>query len=349
VIKKVRVLVVDDSGYVISTITRRLQNDPEIEVIGSARNGVEAIEKVKELKPDVVTMDVVMPEMDGITALEHIMAECPTPVVMLSALTSENAETTIKALEKGAVDFYLKPSIVRPVGTRTGDENLAEKLKAAARTLPNKKASVYEYVVGPGKKAVVQKKTPFNKMVIIGSSTGGPKALMELVPNIPADISAAILIVQHMPPIFTNSLAERLNQASEIEVVEAREGDSVNRGTALMAPGGYHMIINGEGRISLNQEPPVQGVRPAVDVTMKSVAGSYGDKSLGVVLTGMGSDGTLGSSYIKTAGGKVLAQDEATSAIYGMPKSVVRAGFADKIIPLDKMAKEIFQSCNSQE
>jgi len=170
-----------------------------------------------------------------------------------------------------------------------------------------------------------------------------------LVPNIPADISAAILIVQHMPPIFTNSLAERLNQASEIEVVEAREGDSVNRGTALMAPGGYHMIINGEGRISLNQEPPVQGVRPAVDVTMKSVAGSYGDKSLGVVLTGMGSDGTLGSSYIKTAGGKVLAQDEATSAIYGMPKSVVRAGFADKIIPLDKMAKEIFQSCNSQE
>lgn len=346
--EKIRVLVVDDSGFVVASVTRKLQADPAIEVVGSARNGIEAIEKVKSLAPDVVTLDVVMPEMDGLTALGHIMAECPTPVVMLSALTSENAETTIRALEIGAVDFFLKPSAVRPDGEGTADDTLTAKVKMAAKVdvRPRMPAAV------PGNGAHQDRKAPavhvpFSKLVVIGSSTGGPRALMQLIPALPADIPAAILVVQHMPPVFTRSLSERLNQASQIKVSEAQEGSRISRGQALLAPGDYHMVIGDGGRIILNQNPPVQGVRPSVDVTMRSVAEVYRGACVGVVLTGMGSDGTDGASRIKAAGGRILAQDEATSAIYGMPMSVARAGHADKILPLPEIAAEIVKVCEN--
>ena len=342
--KKIRVLVVDDSHYVVGVVSRKLQADPEIEVVGSAGNGIEAIEKVKRLRPDVVTLDVVMPEMDGLTALGRIMQECPTPVVMLSALTSENAISTIQALELGAVDFFLKTSVVKS-GDSEADDSLIAKIKmAATQTLPNKPISA------PGG-FTVKDKAPdirtgsINKIVVIGTSTGGPRALTELIPALPADIQAAILVVQHMPPMFTKSLAERLNQISKIEVMEAHEGSLIIRGQALIAPGDYHMIVGEKGKVHLTQDPPVLGVRPAVDMTMKSVAMTYRDMTLGVVLTGMGSDGTEGAASIKKAGGKILAQDEATSAIYGMPMSVFKAGHADNVLPLNKMAGEITRIC----
>ncbi len=341
--KKIRVLVVDDSGYVITAVTNKLNADPEIEVIGSARNGIEAVRKAKSLKPDVITLDVIMPEMDGITALKKIMEECPTPVVMLSALTSENAETTIKALELGAVDFFLKPSAINPVA----DNVLIEKIKVAARCNLINNGRFATDKISIEKEISSGNHTGFKKLVVIGASTGGPRSLMQIVPALPADIPAAFLIVQHLPPTFTKSLAERLNQVSQMSVEEAVQGSIANRGRILVAPGDFHMLIEDGGKITLNQGPHVLGVRPAADVTMKSAAEKYGSSVIGVILTGMGIDGTQGASFIKSAGGMVLAQDEATSAVYGMPMSVVKAGYADRVLPLYKIADAIVEACNN--
>jgi two-component system, chemotaxis family, protein-glutamate methylesterase/glutaminase len=349
VINKIRVLIVDDSGYVIAAISRRLQADYNIEVIGSARTGIEAVEKVKSLRPDVVTLDIVMPEMDGLTALKRIMSECPTPVIMLSALTRENAEPTIQALEYGAVDFFLKPSAIKPGGNGSGDDTLINKIKIAAKTRVNGKKPAISTLIPVKRKVTPGVSGAFNKLVLIGSSTGGPRALMQVIPNLPEDISAAILLVQHMPPGFTKSLAERLNMSSAIQVAEAKEGDELKKGVALMAPGDYHMILGDDEKIHLTQDPPLLGVRPSVDVMMKSAVAVYKKKILGVVLTGMGTDGTIGASVIKGAGGKILAQDEATSAVYGMPASVAQAGCVDKVLPLTEIAAEIAQECGSPE
>jgi two-component system, chemotaxis family, protein-glutamate methylesterase/glutaminase len=345
--KKIRVLVVDDSGYVVATVSKRLAKDTEIEVIGSARNGIEAVENVKNLRPDVVTMDIVMPEMDGIAALEKIMAECPTPVVMLSALTSENAAETIRALELGAVDFYLKPSILKPAGNGSQDDALITKIKTAASSHFFKNGMPVPAADSLKKNKNADVNTSFNNLVVIGSSTGGPNALMQVIPFLPADIPAGILIVQHMPPMFTRTLAERLDEASKINVKEAHEGNVISKGAALLAPGDFHMTVSKNGKITLNQEPTIHGVRPAVDVTMKSASDIYGGSVVGVVLTGMGEDGTAGASLIKARGGKVLAQDESTSAVYGMPMSVAKSGCVDRILPLHKIAKGIVEACQN--
>jgi two-component system chemotaxis response regulator CheB len=344
--RKARVLVVDDSGFVRSIVSRRITSDPDIEVIDVASNGIEAIKKVKTLKPDVVTLDVVMPEMDGLTALQHIMTECPVPVIMLSALTGEGTETAIRALELGAVDFYLKSSALNPLGSDNTTDSLINKIKIAAKTKTHgqllqteKNKTVFR------KQSQTRKRNGRDKVLIIGTSTGGPRALMQVIPLIPADIPAPILIVQHMPPVFTKSLAERMNEASQIEVKEAQAGDELIKGRALVAPGNYHMTVTEHNCISLNQEPTEQGVRPAVNVTMRSVAVRYGASSIGIVLTGMGSDGTDGARHIKTAGGKVIVEDQSTCAIYGMPKSIVDSGYADKIVPLHNMASEIEGIC----
>ena len=349
--RKIRVLVVDDSRYVIVTVTKRLEADPQIQVVGSARTGIEAIEQVKLLRPDVVTLDVVMPEMDGIEALKRIMAECPTPVIMLSALTSENAEPTIRALELGAVDFYLKPSAIRPVGTGAEDDALTAKIKmAAAAKIGNKEwEQAPQSETSVATPAEAAGKTTFNNLVVIGSSTGGPRALMGVVPLLPADIPAAVLIVQHMPPVFTKSLADRLAQVSKLQVTEARDGDIVTRGRVLLAPGDFHMTVNKRERIVLNQDPPKLGVRPSVDILMKSAADIYGPSVVGVILTGMGTDGTEGAAAIKGRGGRIIAQDEATSAVYGMPHSVAKAGYVDKVGPIQKIAQLILKACATQE
>jgi two-component system chemotaxis response regulator CheB len=346
---RIRTLVVDDSGFVVSTVTKRLETDPEIEVVGSARDGKEALNKIQNLKPDVITLDVVMPEMDGLAVLEHIMAEQPTPVIMLSALTSEGAETTIRALELGAVDFFLKPSMLRPIGNDEVSDTLVEKVKRAAGLKIKPFASTHKPLMAIQNKGSGQKEVtlPADKcfIIVIGSSTGGPRALMQLIPALPKDFPAAILVVQHMPPLFTKSLAERLDHSSQIKVLEASSGSLIMAGQVLLAPGGYHMVASKGARVTLNQDPPVLGVRPSIDITMKSVAEAYNASSVGVILTGMGSDGTLGASYIKAAGGIILAEDQSTCAVYGMPQSVVKFGYADQILPLPQIAPQLIQMC----
>jgi two-component system, chemotaxis family, protein-glutamate methylesterase/glutaminase len=342
------VLVVDDSSFARLSIIKLLSKDPDIQIVGYARDGIEAIEKVKEYKPDVITLDVQMPNMDGLEALKKIMDNEPTPVVMLSSLTDKGTEITVRALEIGAVDFYLKSSLTSPEGSLGLNEDLIQKIKLAAdagkkklrlQTLRKKNQSIQ-------KNNTDRQLTSRSKVVVIGSSTGGPGALYEVVPGIPGDIPAAILIVQHMPRGFTKSLAARLNDLSQIKVKEAEEGDKLYEGQAFVAPGNYHMTVNKDNKISLNQQPSVLGLRPCANVTMQSVAGIFGRSSIGIVLTGMGSDGTEGSKHIKSAGGKVAVQDENTCVIYGMPRSVVESGSADKVVPLQNIAAEITRMCS---
>ncbi len=339
--KPIRVLVVDDSAFARSIISRRLGSVADIEVIAEAKDGLDAFNQVKELRPDVVTMDVTMPRMDGLAAVKLIMADRPTPIVMLSALTGPGADVTMQALELGAIDFFLKPSIASPAGSDKGTIELADKIRVAASAR-----------VSIGRSIKLRKpavKTPsggdFDSLMIIGSSTGGPRALSEVVPALPGDINAAIVLVQHMPPQFTASLASRLNEASNIEVVEASNGDRLKRGRALMAPGGFHMTINRDGSVALNSNPEVHGVRPSVDVTMQSAVKNFAGEIHAVIMTGMGSDGRDGCREIKSRGGRVLAEHESSCAVYGMPKAVIDAGLADRIIPLDKIAREITRTC----
>ena len=345
--ERVRVLVVDDSVFARNAISKSLETDSEIEVVGTATDGINAIEQVKALRPDVVTLDVSMPRMDGIEALDRIMSECPTPVVMLSALTGENTQATVEALEKGAIDFFLKASTLAPAGRNGESSELVVKVKTAAKVpIANLMAASRTKLAQAGNRKVKVSSTARRKILVIGSSTGGPRALTELMPQLPADLPAAILMVQHMPAEFTRTLAERLNQASELDIREAKKGDSLEYGTALMAPGGYHMVVKKTGAIDLNQGPMVCGVRPSVDVTMESVAEKYGNVCLGVILTGMGSDGTEGSKQIRLVGGKVAAEHESSCAVYGMPRSVIESGNADTVVPLSRLADEIIRMCN---
>jgi len=351
-----RVLVVDDSALARMVISRRISLDPGIEVVGVAFDGIDALEKVKTLKPDVVTLDVEMPRMDGLTTLSRIMAESPTAVVMLSRLTEEDAEVTIKALEAGAVDFFLKPSMVDKGGLSNAIAGLNDKIKMAgrvdiSRVVRSLRRGISRYrgaeslLASPAR---ISGPRPQKNVVIIGSSTGGPKALCEIVPGLPRDLPASILIVQHMPMGFTRSLARRLAQLSQVEVREAASGDKLGAGQALVAPGNYHMVVGEADDVSLNQEPARNGVRPSIDVTMESVAANAGYRCIGVVLTGMGSDGKNGAAAIKKSGGIVIAQDEPTSVIYGMPRSVAECGCADKVLPLHQITQEVVDLCKAR-
>lgn len=343
----IKVLVVDDSAFARHVISKQIQTDARFVVADHAKDGREALEKIKTVRPDVVTLDIEMPNMDGLTALERIMAECPTPVVMLSTLTGQGTKATIRALELGAVDFFLKASAVNPTGM-DGTTDLIAKLKIAARVKvfkPLEQGQVPVPVLKPRSKT----RTAARRVVVIGSSTGGPRALYQLVPLLPEDLPAAVLVVQHMPPGFTKSLADRLDQLSAIRIKEAEAGDSLHDGHAYMAPGGYHMVLKNNGCIDLNQSPTVCGVRPAVDVTMASAVAVYSSSVTGVVLTGMGSDGTKGSGLIKQAGGYNIVEDESTCTIFGMPNSVIQAGNADYVYPITEIAGRITSVINRRE
>ncbi len=349
--QKVRVLIVDDSAFSRWALSRKLDTDPEIEIIGFANDGIEALEKIKSLKPAVITLDLQMPRMDGLTTLRRIMSECPTPVVIVSSLVSEEAKPTIEALELGAVDFFQKLSPSNPAGNDKSSLNLLNIVKQAAgitgsRLKPGEVTAPAEPI---RKVRTIQRNSQVKKVVVIGCSTGGPRALCELIPSLPADLPAAVLIVQHMPPGFTQSLSKRLDEMSRIEVREAKDKDMLRQGLALVAPGGFHMALNQHREIILNREPPVCNVRPSVDVTMMSVTSLYGVDTVGVVLTGMGSDGARGSACIKAAGGAVLVEDASTCTVYGMPKIVADHGDADKILPLPKLANEIVQICSRDQ
>lgn len=288
--------------------------------------------------------------MNGLETLGRIMSEEPTPVVMLSSLTGKGTETTIRALELGAVDFFLKPSLTVPAGHFGLNNDLVTKVKLAATVNRASLKVLYKRrsIRLQPKKYFGGQSSPPSRVVVIGCSTGGPGALYELIPDLPGNIPASILVVQHMPPGFTRALADRLDQLSHIQVREAQPGDYLKRGQALLAPGNYHMTVTTGGKIELNQGAAVLGLRPAVDVTMQSLAQVYGDLSVGIILTGMGSDGTKGAALIKAAGGKIVTQDETTCVVYGMPRSVVESGNTDKIVPLPQMAREIVLICQEQ-
>lgn len=347
----IRVLVVDDSAFMRKLISDLLNSSPELIVVDTARNGLEAIEKIKDKQPDVVTMDIEMPGMDGLSALRLIMEQCPTPVVMLSSLTKDGAETTLKALEYGAVDFVAKTG--GAISNITGvKEELIHKVRTAAKA--NLKVAIKlacsKSIFTLSQHAVhsVKLSGDGEKVVAIGTSTGGPRAIQEVLTKLPAQFPAGILIVQHMPPGFTKSLADRLNTLSALEIKEAENGDFVRPGLVLIAPGDYHMRVERLGgqrvRVKLSQGPLVNGHRPAVDPMFLSVAEVFKKNAIGVILTGMGSDGTVGIKAIKERGGYTIAEDPSTAVVYGMPRSAKESGMVDKVVPLPLVASTIISN-----
>lgn len=345
----IKVLIVDDSAFIRYTLSQALNEHPEIQVVATARDGVEALELIVKFQPDVVTMDVEMPRLDGLSALRQIMANYPRPVVMLSSLTKDGAVETIQALTLGAVDFIPKPS--SQANIRTVRDDLAGKIlrAAQARVRPMAIRSVAAPVTSP-KEQSVKTVRPLKKnepIVFIGTSTGGPKALNEVIPALPGDLPAGVVIVQHMPAGFTHSLADRLNAISKLKVKEAEPGDRPAAGLALLAPGGFHMIFDENGQVALNQNPPVHGVRPAADVTLISLIQRYQKGIISVILTGMGSDGTNGSTLLHSMGGYVITEHESSCVVWGMPRSVVEAGASSETVPLPEIAGAIERATNS--
>ncbi len=334
---RIRVLIVDDSSFVRKALLRIFESEPSIEVVGVAKNGREALEKVASLNPDVVTLDIMMPVMDGIETLKILMDRHPVPVLVLSQFAHEGAELTLKALQLGAMDFIDKSSTGIMDFLSLAAE-IVSKVRAIAHNEP--KALTYEHRIlsGYSPKGIVD-------VVAIGASTGGPPALGMILQRLPKDIGFGILIVQHMPRGFTAALAQRFDSICSIHVKEAEDRDRIEPGLALIAPSGLHMKVRkGRGFVRLDAEPTQLVHRPSVDVLFESVAGSYGPRSLGVILTGMGSDGAKGMKVLKDAGALTLAQDEATSVIFGMPRVAISIGAVDKVIPLTDMAEEIMKN-----
>ena len=341
----IKVLVVDDSAFMRKVIIDILNSDSELEVIDSACNGQEAIEKTCKLSPDVITLDVDMPVMNGLESLERIMYLTHTPVIMLSSLTYEGAEATIKALELGAVDFVAKPDNIFDIKTEALKTDIIEKVKIAARA----KNKLSKSPVNIDNKRTIVSSNKLDYIIAIGTSTGGPKSLEHIISVLPKNIPAAIAVVQHMPPGFTKSLATRLNAKSELTVKEAEDGDELTAGCVYIAPGDYHMTFlkkedNSRLIIKLNQEEPANGHRPSVNVMMSSLSDVCEKKIIGVIMTGMGSDGCEGLKKLKlNNNATIIAQDEESCVVYGMPRAAVNAGIVDMIIPLNDIANNILK------
>ncbi|MEW6417070.1 MAG: chemotaxis response regulator protein-glutamate methylesterase [Nitrospirota bacterium] len=348
----VKVLIVDDSAFMRNALTKMLSSDPEIKIVGTAKDGLEAIEKAAILKPDIVTMDVEMPKMDGLTALKQIMEKNPLPVIMVSSLTSEGAKVTLDALDLGAVDFIPKNLSDLSINIVKIKEILINKVKQISKkgVLRRHLRNVADHKTFEMPRGMPIRATGERRIAVvsIGTSTGGPKALQDIIPKLPKDFPVPILIAQHMPPNFTKPFAERLDQLSQITVKEAEEGEPLKPGVALIAPGKGNMRalrirgIETIVRISENKEEFIY--IPSVDALMASVAEYFPERALGVILTGMGNDGLKGLITLKKSGGRILAQNEETCIIYGMPKAVIEAGIADKVLPLEEMAGEIINS-----
>jgi len=369
----IRVLVVDDSAFVRQALSRMLGAAPDVEVVATAVDGADGVEKARALRPDVVTLDVKMPRMGGLEALRRIMAECPTPVLLLSSHTSEGAEVTLRGLELGAMDFVDKSSVQGHMNLLGLADELLAKVRALA-SVPRERLAAAGAPLRPAQAPAGHDRQA--DVVVIGTSTGGPSALQAIIPRLPRALATTILVVQHMPAGFTRSLADRLDQRSALPVREAQDGEPLQRGVVLVAPGGVHMKLRKRGaqaRVWLDGEPLQRGVvlvapggvhmklrkrgaqarvwldaeprsalhRPSVDVLMVSVAKAYGAHSMGIVLTGMGADGVEGLRAIREAGGRTLAESQETCVIYGMPKAAVEAGVVDHTAPLPRVADEI--------
>ncbi|APV41405.1 chemotaxis response regulator protein-glutamate methylesterase [Pseudomonas frederiksbergensis] len=375
----VKVLVVDDSGFFRRRVSEILSADPNIQVVGTATNGKEAIDQALALKPDVITMDYEMPMMDGITAVRHIMQRCPTPVLMFSSLTHEGARVTLDALDAGAVDFLPKNFEDISRNPEKVKQLLCEKILSISRS--NRRANTYSApapVAAPAPTpapssvssygssaparpapAPIPARTPAPaslssspapkrkayKLVAIGTSTGGPVALQRVLTQLPANFPAPIVLIQHMPAAFTKAFAERLDKLCRISVKEAEDGDILRPGLALLAPGGKQMMIDGRGAVKILPGDERLNYKPCVDITFGSAAKSYGDKVLAVVLTGMGADGREGARLLKQGGSAIWAQDEASCVIYGMPMAIVKAELADAVYSLDDIGKHLVEAC----
>ncbi len=352
---KIRVLVVDDSAFMRKVIADMISSDDGMEVVGVAKNGEEALQMIVSLKPAVVTMDVEMPKMDGLTALKQIMEVSPMPVIMLSSLTTNGAVETLKALDYGAFDFITKPTSLIKVSTPEIRDELLSKIRIASRTKVNKPSMILRPArptpviqkSDPSRPKNVGARTKFKKLIAIGTSTGGPRALQDVIPYIPRDIDAGILIVQHMPPGFTKSLADRLDGMSQIQVKEAEDGDIISAGVAYLAPGDSHIKVTkqaGQFVIKLDNGERVSGHKPSVDAMMYSIAELNDRDVIGVIMTGMGADGADGLSRVKANKGYIIAQDEESCVVFGMPKSTIKLGVVDKVVSLNNIANEIVKA-----
>jgi len=350
--KQTRILVVDDSAFMRRAIKQMLESDPDIVVIDTARDGREAIEKTIQLRPDLVTMDIEMPKMNGLEALKIIMERRPTPVLMVSSLTSDGAKVTLEAMELGALDFIPKNLSEMSVNILKVKEDLVKKVKLLANKKvqkpPQQQKTARPRILEASKKYDSYTSQRRISIISIGTSTGGPMALQKVLPYLPANLPVGVLIAQHMPAAFTGTFAQRLNNMSQMEIREAVNGDRIKPGVILVAPGGKHMRVQRTGaietRVIISDEPKSALYRPSVNELMLSVAEFYPGRALGVILTGMGNDGHEGIKAIKESGGKAFAQDEETCVVYGMPRAVVDDNLADKVLPIDMMVGELINA-----
>jgi two-component system, chemotaxis family, protein-glutamate methylesterase/glutaminase len=358
---KHRVMIVDDSAFMCRVLQSIISADAQLEVVGTARDGREAVTMAEELKPDVITMDINMPHMDGLQATEVIMSTKPRPILIVSSESREGADPTLKALELGAIDFVTKPSAGIDLDMNSVREELCRKLKVAAkvRVVRNATRSIPAFqavaanAAGSNQKAAFTATAPAETfssvtpvgsrnggrfpVVVIAASTGGPQTLIKLVPRFPANFPAAVLLIQHMPGAFTSKFSQQLAEIAALKVKEAEQGELMRAGTMYVCPGSHHLRVSPTGRITLDDGPRVAGYRPCADLTMETVASFAGPMGTGVVLTGMGTDGSRGVRSIKTGGGHVVAQNEATSVIFGMPAEAIRTGHVDQVLGIDEI------------
>jgi two-component system, chemotaxis family, protein-glutamate methylesterase/glutaminase len=348
--ERIRVLVVDDSALMRKLIPTILARDPSIEVVGTAMDGTFALKKIEEFHPDVVTLDLEMPRMDGLEALRLIMRRAPMPVIVVSTHSKEGAYSTFKALALGAIDFVAKPRDAAAGHLDAIAVELIEKIKVAKRASGRKIRANVEVETKPPQKKAARATLPPSRIVAVGISTGGPNALQYVLSQIPADFAAAILIVQHMPEGFTEMFARRLDECCALDVQEARSGDLLIAGRVLICPGNRHMIVRRMPRgdmAVLSDGPPVNGHRPSADVLFQSVAQEFTLTSVGVLMTGMGDDGAEGLGAIKAAGGMTVAQSEDTCVVSGMPRAAIMKGYANKIVPLESLSAFLVGHCGT--
>jgi two-component system, chemotaxis family, protein-glutamate methylesterase/glutaminase len=344
----IRVLIADDSAVMRTTLAHMLEASPLIRVCGTARNGQEVVEKTKLLQPDVITLDVEMPLLNGVEALKRIMSECPCPVIMFSSATREGAEVTLEALSAGAFDYLPKVSFKPCANTLKLQRDLIEKIEAASHSWFARKA-LHRPSLPPPVLRIHSRETPqpIPRIVVLGTSTGGPQALQGLLSKLPGDLPLAMIVVQHMPPGFTAPLAKRLDGLSKLKVCEAQHGEAVLPGTVYIAPAGQHTTLAKSAHrvsICLSDAPSNTAHKPSVDVTMLSVAEVFGHYALGIILTGMGSDGVQGMTAIHEAGGLTMGQDEASSVVYGMPRCCAERGILQHVVPLSEIPRHILQA-----
>lgn len=355
-----RVLIVDDSAFMRKVLQSILATDPQLEIVGEARDGREAIAMNESLRPDVISMDIMMPHVDGLQATEQIMGHNPRPIVIVSSEAKEGAEATLRALELGAIDFVPKPSSGIDLDMNSIRDEICRKLKMAARVrvVRNARNAGAEKARGALANSPYAKSGPSNgngshpaapstgngtrhPLVIMAASTGGPQTLMQLVPAIPREFAGTIILVQHMPGTFTAQFAKQLSEVAALKVKEAEHGDELRSGMLYVCPGSHHLKVSGSGRIELQEGERINGYRPCADVAMESAASFAGPMCIGLVLTGMGADGSKGAQAIKAAGGHVIVQDESTSVIFGMPSEAIKTGAVDQVLGVDAIPQAL--------